>query len=211
MMPVPACASCLDQNCCEAIDACSADPACLSCLAPDGYCASTDAYTALSACVHQRCGDECYPVAVDEVPTGVTGFLGDLTPGPGDCVPPSAAIRCNPTIPSQTCNWEAGTACDFTPRKNEPAAKGFDCYLSHRKHINEQCGLVEGLCHFGLTCVNAHSASPNEPDGYRCLRFCCHDTDCGPGICDTTFVDQKYGGEQPPGQSLGICVKAPGP
>lgn len=195
--PTPSCATCLGSgvtSCCTEIDACAADPACRSCLSADGTCpAPPPTLDALSACVRGSCSDVCYPTP--PVAPAVRTAPGDLASGDDSCVPQSAAVTCSPMVPSATCGWESGTTCDVYPRNTLPGASGFACYLSARRHVGESCGLVEGMCHFGLTCAN-----------YRCARMCCTDVDCGAGgECDPAWFDYKFG--RPTGSSdLGICV-----
>lgn len=199
----PACLSCITTgvtSCCAQIDACSADPACRACLTPNGYCASPPgSYIALSECVHGACSSECYPetpVVLDIVDANF-----DLVKSSDDCVPSTPSIACNPMVQSYACNWQAGQSCDMTPHDGIGQALGFSCFVSNRRHIGQSCGIIEGSCHFGLTCVNT-TGTP----AYRCGRLCCHDGDCGPnGACDTSWVDWRFKTQQ----GIGVCVVKP--
>jgi hypothetical protein len=196
-LPVPACDDCLERSCCAELDACAADPSCAGCLAPDGYCKPPPkTFDDLVACVHGSCQGECYPAP--PVTVDILQAAGDLGAASGDCIEPGPNVTCNPMRQSSTCNWEAGGACDVVPRNPfGNNSTGFACYLSHRRHINETCGLVEGMCHFGLTCVR------NDAGEDRCARICCHDQDCQAGVCNTEWFDWKFG--QTP-NAVGVCV-----
>jgi hypothetical protein len=197
-VPTPPCRSCLSTggaSCCAAIDACAADEACASCLRADGACPSPppSAYEELVSCVRGSCASDCYPTP--GVRPDIVSTAYDLAPPVDDCVELSETVTCNPLVQSPTCNWQAGAACDVSPRDTFPSGTGFACYLSNRRHIGEACGLVEGTCHFGLTCAD-----------YRCARFCCRDGDCGAGArCDPAWLEWKFG-TGPGSQDIGICV-----
>lgn len=195
MTPFPACTNCLTTHCCAELDACADDEQCPACLTGASYCELSEPYNALSACVQSQCLEVCYPEPAIK-PDLNTGDLGDLGAASGFCAPLGDAVTCNPMVQSQACNWAASAACDIAPRINLGAV-GYGCFLSARKHIGERCGLIEGMCHFGLTCVN-----------YQCGRFCCLDQDCQNGRCDRAWIDYRFGGNmQPAGHSVGICVK----
>lgn len=198
-IPDVQCRSCLTTgltSCCAAIDACAANPACVGCLRPDAACPSPPpaAFEELVACVRGSCEDECYPTYDGQAPD-VLDVAYDLGIPNNGCLQ-DVEVGCDPMVQSPTCSWQAGAACDISPRKPGPAdGGGFACYLSNRRHIGESCGLVEGMCHFGLTCAN-----------YRCARFCCDDAGCGDGnTCDPSWIQFKLPGF--PAESLGICVK----
>ncbi len=189
------CRACLEEHCCDVIDACVRDEACMECLRDETLCLFGESYTALKTCARETCGETCYPSAPIE-PDLVCSYP-DLLPASGTCVTlDPVTITCNPMLRSVTCNFEAAASCDFDPQHTWGTANAIACQPSAWNHLCEDCGLVEGMCHFGLTCVNG-----------RCGRFCCVDEDCGAGAtCDPAWVEYRLseGGIDPP--PMGICV-----
>lgn len=191
LQPVLACKNCLKESCCDRLDECARDASCRACLAGEA-CASSSRFDALKRCAHEACKAPCYPT-ISGIPK-VACLVADLSPASGTCLPESPAVTCNPMVRSYDCNWQAGAACDFDVRHYSAPASGFACFASARNHSCESCGVIEGLCHYGLTCVNG-----------LCARFCCDDLDCGPGSrCDPTFVSARLGSNP---HAMGICVE----
>ncbi|MDW8251070.1 MAG: hypothetical protein RMJ98_17385, partial [Myxococcales bacterium] len=87
----------------------------------------------------------------------------------GTCFKVEAPHQCNP-VTNEGCDTAAGEACDF-------GINGFQCYPApNTLGLCEKCGGEDELsCKGGLTCA-----------GGKCARFCCNDSDCGGGFCNTT-------------------------
>jgi hypothetical protein len=196
--PLPECVTCLREHCCDVIDACAEDAGCVACTHAASDCAFPGTWTELKACVREgACADECYPEpGVAQEPGYCDG--PDLDPGPGQgaCGLVDGAAWCNPMRQSPTCSFELGLTCDLAPREPRPGtATQFACFVSEgARHVCSDCGVVEGPCHFGLTCANS-----------KCMRFCCDDADCGADRCDTTWIEYRFQGEEAP--PIGVCVR----
>ena len=196
--PVPACTNCIRARCCAAVDACANDPDCTACIGGVAYCAQPATYAALRECVRGSCDAECYPLeeGYDREPVCADDGIGDLGDATSTCFELGVDGTCDPLVQSYTCNWQVGAACDLDRRlPMNGRAEGFTCVPSGRHHVCEPCGLVEGLCHFGLTCVN-----------YQCMKMCCDDQVCaGEGTCDAEWMALRMGDGAP--ASLGVCVQ----
>ena len=98
-----------------------------------------------------------------------------------------AGTNCDPV--TNTGCAEAGAACDFSN-------SGFDCYSPpNTQAVCQTCDPQNGPeCSGTTTCVPTAT-------GMACARFCCADSDCTPGHCDTTTLS---GGQQ---FLPGVCVK----
>ncbi len=198
--PLPGCQACLLQQCCAELSVCESDPGCAGCVAVTEACDefSVDVnaeLTALTDCAHEACGDICYPPAGATEPTCDDEKLPQKA-----CVSISSAVQCVPYFQqSLLCpSWNKET-CDV-PQDNFNAANGLVCAPApNPNHICEPCGVIEGYCHSGLTCVNG-----------KCGRWCCGDDDCPGGHCDTAWTALKFGGNPPPEiEGLGVCAKSP--
>jgi hypothetical protein len=109
------------------------------------------------------------------------------TDGGGACVTvDDAGVTCNP-LTNAGCDFaDGGEACDFSQQ-------GFQCYNAppNTAAICAACDVQNGpACLPTLTCVPTAT-------GNQCARYCCSDSDCPGGKCDTTDF------QGPPG----VCVK----
>ena len=105
----------------------------------------------------------------------------------GSCVTiDDAGVSCNP-VTNEGCNAAAGEACDVSQT-------GFQCWSSppNTGAVCTSCDLQNGpACLPTLTCVDTGN-------GTKCGRYCCVDSDCGSGHCDTSSF-----GTAP----AGVCVQ----
>lgn len=92
---------------------------------------------------------------------------------------------CNP-VNNFGCDAGAGEACDLGPN-------GFQCFPPpNDMPLCASCDNQNGpFCMPTMHCV------PEDGGGSGCARFCCDDTDCAGGKCDTSIF----------GQAPGLCVK----
>lgn len=100
------------------------------------------------------------------------------------------AFMCNP-VTNQGCDGGAGEACDLGD--NGSGGSAFGCFAPPNDVA--LCGSCDNqagpFCKPTLHCVE------EDGGGFGCGRWCCDDTDCTPGHCDTSYL----------GQAPGICVK----
>ncbi len=107
----------------------------------------------------------------------------------GACITLGGAIECNP-ITNAPCKADAGEACDFNQN-------GVQCYAPPPPNTAALCETCDPSTDAGPACVGG-ATCVTTTSGQKCARFCCNDTDCTPGHCDTTTL-----GTAP----LGVCVK----
>jgi hypothetical protein len=104
----------------------------------------------------------------------------------GSCVTIDGTnFTCNP-VNNQGCDGGAGETCDFSDQ-------GFVCFPAPNDvPLCGNCDNMNGpFCKPTMHCVE------EDGGGTGCGRWCCDDTDCTGGHCDTTYL----------GQAPGICVK----
>lgn len=104
----------------------------------------------------------------------------------GSCVTIDGTnFTCNP-VNNAGCDGGAGETCDLSDQ-------GFVCFPA--PNDVPLCGACDNgqgpFCKPTMHCVEEDGGS------FGCARFCCDDTDCTGGKCDTSFL----------GQPPGICVK----
>ena len=108
----------------------------------------------------------------------------------GSCitVAPDAGMQCNP-VTNSGCDAGAGEACDRTTNG------GTHCFPPPPPNSAALCATCDDengpACAAGASCVGT-------TNGLACAHFCCDDTDCAPGHCDTTTYNTA---------PLGFCVK----
>jgi hypothetical protein len=116
-------------------------------------------------------------------------------PSAGACVNVGAtAITCNP-VTNEGCDEAASEVCDV-----DIDNEGFTCFgPPNGLAVCDDCpGAGDAYCGPGLTCDPFYS--------FKCLRFCCEDTDCGEGgVCvkdDGLIVDAPFNRDD---ADLGLC------
>lgn len=177
------CGACAEPVCCGELLKC-VDSSCVDCFQDPSLCEFNEfgAFVAdqLKGCMRNSCSSACFPGEV------VEPACDALPPGgsKGACVTiNNQDVLCNP-VTNEGCN-EFGAVCDH-------AESGFAC-ITH-PYGTELCGScgATGWCASGHTCVEG-----------RCARYCCDNSDCGSGHCDTTL---QPGTDFP----VGVCVAGPG-
>lgn len=167
---------------------------CGACL-EDKCCAELEAWAGegdltleLNNCRAITCGVDCVPAAPALVPDAECA----APPGPqatGACVTLGGFIECNP-VTNELCDTAAGEACVNT-------TSGFVCFaLSFDANICDPCNAGNGpYCKAGSTCVSNLAT---------CAKFCCDDSDCGPGRCFKEAADGALVFGFAP--NVGVCV-----
>lgn len=169
-----ACGLCLEENCCAELIE---------------WGGIGDLTTELNDCGVANCPTECLPP--------VQGVVGapecSAPPGPqaaGACVTVADPINCNP-VTNEPCDTAGGEACDNT-------GAGFECFgPPNDTDTCDTCDNANGpWCKPGATCIGN--------GGTQCAKYCCDDSDCGPGVCFK--VDDTGAQVFPQSPELGVCV-----
>ena len=135
-------------------------------------------------------------VALDRIPLPVGAPECAAPAGPaatGACVTEGGAIACNP-VTNSPCDTAGGEACDDN-------GSGFQCFPPPNDvALCGACSAASGpWCMAGSTCVGN--------TGTQCAKYCCDDTDCGPGTC---FKNDGTNDVFPAAVGLGVCVEGGG-
>jgi hypothetical protein len=126
------------------------------------------------------------------LPFACTSTTGADGAGGGTSV---SSDECNP-VTSAGCVG-AGTDCDI-----DFGSGFFVCYAPpNTVAVCGECSDDGSTCSAGLTCLlPAGAPTPS------CYRYCCTNTDCGPGgVCDSALLDGSLPVDDPR-DTVGVCV-----